>query len=165
MNFKSIDDIHAGGFDGFVEISDLQKSNCSEVPDERGVYLVLRPNRTGPKFLERSTGGRFKGKDPKVEASKLEGNWVEGTVVLYIGVGGLRAATTLRSRLRLYMQFGRGMPAAHKGGRFIWQLHNSSELLLCWKVTPRGDPGKEESRLMQEFEAVYGKLPFANLRR
>lgn len=125
----------------------------------------MRPNRTGPKFLERSTGGRFKGKDPKVEVSKLERNWVEGTVVLYIGAGGLGATTTLRSRLRLYMQFGRGMPAAHQGGRLIWQLHDSSELLVCWKVTPQDDPGIEETRLMQAFETVHGKRPFANLRR
>jgi hypothetical protein len=49
------------------------------------------------------------------------------------------------------------------GGRHIWQLANSGNLLVCWKVTLHDVLRTVEKALIEEFERVYGKLPFANL--
>jgi siroheme synthase-like protein len=165
MNFGSIDDIRQSGFKDFRAISTLQESGCCDVPDVPGVYLVLRPNTAPPDFLERSTGGHFKGKDPTVAVSRLKSKWVEDALVLYIGeAGGPSNKATLRSRLKLYMQFGQGKPVGHRGGRYIWQLRDSCDLLVCWKPTPNAVPREVEKGLIREFKAVYKKLPFANIK-
>ncbi len=164
MNFASIDDIRHGGFKGFFAISALQTSQCREVPDVPGVYFILRLNRTPPEFLSEGTGGHFKGNNPTVPVKCLESRWVENALVLYIGKAGPGRAT-LKSRLKTYVQFGQRKRVAHWGGRYIWQLHHSHDLLLCWKATADTLPRTEERRLIQEFQAVYGEPPFANLKR
>ena len=63
------------------------------------------------------------------------------------------------------MKFGRGEPVGKWGGRYIWQLGDSHNLLVCWKLTPNAIPRNMEKELLREFEAVYGKLPFANINR
>jgi hypothetical protein len=134
MNFASIDDVRHSGFDGFVTVSALQASKCCEVPKKPGVYLVLRPTVVRPAFLEASIGGFFKGKNPTVALVRLESKWVESAVVLYIGKAGPRTAT-LKSRLWQYVRFGQGQAVSHWGGRYIWQLADSCDLLVCWKIT------------------------------
>ena len=161
--FGSIDAILQSGFEGFETISALKESRCCDVPDVPGVYLVLRASKTPPEFLAESTGGHFKGKNPTVLVTQLELKWVEDALVLNIGKAGPTRRRTLKSRLAEYMRFGQGEPVGLAGGRYIWQLANSSELLVCWKATPDVDPKDEESRLITEFEAAYRKLPFANL--
>ncbi|MGB9105306.1 MAG: hypothetical protein WCC59_11145, partial [Terriglobales bacterium] len=61
-DFTSKEEIRANGFEGFVTISDLQKSNCREVPNVPGIYFVLRASTEAPKFLSENTGGHFKGR-------------------------------------------------------------------------------------------------------
>ena len=93
MEFDSIDDIKQSGFRGFVPISALQASKCRQVPDEPGVYLVLRPGKTRPAFLSQSIGGHFKGKDPTVAVARLENAWIEESPVVYIGKAGAPGST------------------------------------------------------------------------
>lgn len=163
MNFNRIEDIQQAGFSGFVAISALQTSECCEIPRLPGVYMVVRPNPVNPDFLGESTGGHFKGKNPAVAVALLKGKWVEDALVLYVGkAGGPGAIATLNSRIRLYMQFGQGKPVGHWGGRYIWQLRHSGNLLVCWKTSDAA-PRTVENGLIQEFERAYGKLPFANL--
>ncbi|MFZ3264411.1 MAG: hypothetical protein WA172_10460 [Terriglobales bacterium] len=161
VTFDSIDAIRQSGFEGFVTISALQASKCNEVPTKPGVYFILRSDTAPPDFLSESVGGHFKGKNPTVAVGELESKWVEGAVVLNIGKAGPGA--TLRSRLKQYMRFGQGEAAGHYGGRYIWQLARSVNLLVCWKPTIDDAPRTVEKALMEEFERVYGKLPFANL--
>jgi hypothetical protein len=97
------------------------------------------------------------------DAEEVESRWVENTIVLYIGKAGPEERRTLKARLNEYMQFGRGIPIGHSGGRFIWQLRGSSDLLVCWKPTPNTDPRTVEKDLIRQFEAAYKKLPFANI--
>jgi len=80
------------------------------VPANAGVYLVLRTNEGAPSFLERSPGGRFKGKDPTVATETLEHEWVTGARVVYIG-----KADHLGRRLRQFARFGAGEPVGHWG--------------------------------------------------
>jgi hypothetical protein len=77
--------------------------------------------------------------------------------VVYIG-----KAANLRRRLREFMRFGAGAPIGHWGGRLIWQLHRSSDLLIAWRETPGEVPKEVESELISDVRAAYGKPPFAN---
>jgi hypothetical protein len=159
MDFESMDDIEQQGFSGFVTVSFLRESACRQVPEVPGVYLAIRPQPQPLIFLDHSTGRHFKGRDPTVSIQELQQAWVAGAVVIYIG-----KAHVLRRRLHSYMRFGKGEPAPHWGGRYIWQLADAVGMLVCWKETPDEDPRQVEQRLIQEFRVRYGKRPFANLR-
>ena len=104
------------------------------------------------------TGGYFKGKNPNVTLSELNANWVENTKVVYIG-----KATSLKPRLKQYFSFGQGKNVGHYGGRFIWQLRYSKELIVCWKSLST-DPREYEADLIKQFVELFGKRPFANLK-
>lgn len=162
MNFGNISDLKNQGFDGFKTIEEVCADNRC-VPSAKGVYMVLTPTQM-PQFLKVGTGGFFKGKNPNVHTSELSSNWIANTIVLYIGkAGNVGGSATLRSRLNQYLRFGQGKNVGHWGGRYIWQLTNSSELLLCWR--PEIDPREAERQLLADFFSQYKKLPFANLSR
>jgi len=164
FNFESIQEIQAAGFEGFVTVADLQATSCERVPAQRGVYLFLC-KETAPEYVEESSGGHFKGRNPTVTLAVLEENWVPGALVVYIGkAGSLTGRATLKSRLRSYMKFGAGQAIGHWGGRYIWQLAAAADLVVCWKVTPDADPAQVESNLIQYFKQQYKQRPFANLR-
>lgn len=164
MYFDSIDHIRQSGFEGFETVGVLRESKCRYVSDKFGVYLVLRPNTTRPCFLDESKGGHFKGRNPTVAIKALEDKWVDDALVLNIGKAGPREKRTLKCRLTEYIQFGEGRAVGHQGGRYVWQLRNSDDLLLCWKETPNDVPRNVEKELIREFKAAYRRLPFANLR-
>ncbi len=170
MIFKSMDALEDEGFEGFKTIKELFIS-CSIVPKVKGVYLVLRDGSKEPKFVQKGVGGYFKNKDPNVPVSTLESKWVNDTVVLYIGKAGCSSrlkstAQTLNKRIKTYMRFGKGKAAAHYGGRYIWQLKDYKNLIVCWKTLPeaQSDPLALETKLLNVFYNAYGKLPFANLK-
>ncbi len=164
MDFSSIREIQQSGFQGFISVAELQKSNCEEVPSKIGVYLFIRLTLEKPNFLEESVGGWFKDRNPTVSIEELEQNWVPNTAVVYIGKAGtLTGKATLKSRLRQYMKFGQGKKIGHWGGRYIWQLEDHAALQVCWQPTPEKDPGAIESELINQFRAQFGKRPFANL--
>lgn len=165
LDFKSIDNLRRNGFSGFVSAAALRQ-DLTQIPDIRGVYMVVRKIGSQPQFRATGSGGHYKGTDPNVPIEKLRKNWVEETCVLYIGkAGDEHSQATLRSRLRQYLQFGAGKPRGHKGGRYIWQLWDAEDLLFCWKPLPSGNPPKEETALLAAFKGQYeGRLPFANLR-
>lgn len=156
MTFNDIEEIKKAGFVGFIKMGELFLDS-SILPNCNGVYLVLNHENRKGEFLTTGSGGHFKGKDPNVSLSVLKANWVENTKVVYIG-----KATSLRSRLRQYFNFGQGRNIGHYGGRFIWQIKYSNELIICWKAITT-DPRKFEANLIKEFVAVYGSRPFANL--
>ncbi|WP_157439557.1 hypothetical protein [Aeromicrobium sp. Root344] len=147
--------LQAAGFEGFVPLLTL---NLPEVPDEPGVYCVVRPDSDAVQFLEESVAGWWKDRDPSVTAQVLEEAWIEGPAVVYIG----KASASLRQRLRPYRRIGEGYKAAHWGGRYIWQLADHRSLLVCWR-TEADDAAVVESRLIAEFRTAYGDRPFANL--
>ena len=132
MKFNTIDDLKAAGFEGFIPVAQLQ-TDSTAIPRTAGVYMVVYTGENMPEFLSRGTGGFFKGKDPNVSITELGTNWVKNTCVVYIG----KAGTTLRKRLNQYLKFGNGQNIGHWGGRYIWQIKNSGNLLLCWKPTRR----------------------------
>lgn len=149
--------LRLAGFVGFVPLLTL---DLGGVPDEPGVYCVVRPESSKPEFLERSVAGWWKDKDPSVSGEVLTKAWVDGTAVIYIG----KASTSLRRRLRPYRRHGEGRKAAHWGGRYVWQLADHAELLICWRPETE-DPDAIESELIESFRVRFGLRPFANLRK
>lgn len=161
MNFSSRESLRRYGFRGFIKVADLYESNCVDVPQQRGVYVVLRESPVEPEFLPVSPAGCFRGQDPTAPVDTLREKWVPVAKVLYIG-----KSMYLRKRVRMYIRFGYGAPITKWGGRYIWQLADSRDLLICWKILDDNDnPATEETRLISKFEQQYRKLPFANLRR
>ncbi|HQQ94653.1 MAG TPA: hypothetical protein PLQ93_08875 [Bacteroidia bacterium] len=157
MDFNNINDIQKAGFTGFKKVGDLFLDS-SMLPDSNGVYLVLNADNKPGDFLTVGSGGHFKGKDPNVSINELKANWVDNTKVVYIG-----KATSLKIRLRQYFGFGQGKNIGHYGGRLIWQLKYSKDLIVCWKAL-NTDPREYEADLIRQFVSIYGYRPFANLK-
>lgn len=149
------------GYAGFVSFTELRNGALTHVPREPGAYVVMVAD-VAPQFSQESRGGDFKGKDPTVDTEILRSNWVEGAVVVYVG-----KAEDLKRRLNEFCRFGSGVPIGHWGGRYVWQVADSDEWLVCWKSCDEGEIALEaEAALLREFaDAHGGRLPFANLRR
>lgn len=157
MTYNDLDEIKKAGFKGFKKMSELFLDS-SMLPDNKGVYLVLNIDNRPEKFLMTGSGGYFKGKNPNVSLAELKSNWVDNTKVVYIG-----KATSLKSRLRQYFGFGQGKNIGHYGGRLIWQITYSKNLVVCWKSLET-DPSEYETDLIRQFVLIYGCRPFANLK-
>lgn len=166
MNYNDINELKRNGFEGFKTIKSLME-NDSCIPVEKGIYLIIYNKELTPSFLPTGSGGHFKGKNPNVPIELLKKKWVNNTKVIYIGkAGNITGSATLRSRLRQYLKFGQDENVGHWGGRFIWQLEESRELLICWKVLPNKDPREEEKKQIHDFMQQHEKkLPFANLKQ
>lgn len=163
MNFNNRKEIEKYGFSGFKSVKELWEDK-NFIPKERGVYLVIDPNFKKPEFLKKGVGGFFKGKNPNVSLDELKSNVVATSKVIYIGkAGSLTGKATLYSRLDQYLKFGQTKNVGHWGGRYIWQLKNHSDLIFCWKPTPKDDPREIEKELLNLFVSIYNKRPFANL--
>ncbi len=156
------DGLEAEGFRGFVPFAALPGAG---VPVGAGVYVVYRASNEPPRFLERSPGGHFKGKDPTVPVAVLQAAWVDGARVVNIGKAALGKSGRrgLSKRLDEYRRFGTGEPVAHRGGRYIWQLDDSAALLVTWRETPGQNPRAVEKAYIADFRLHFGKRPFANL--
>jgi hypothetical protein len=148
FDFNDIKAIEELGFLGFIKLGDLF-DNSSIIPDIKGIYMILYNDNNTPEFLITGTGGHFKGKNPNISMQALKHNWIEDTKVVYIGkAGGDDSKATLWSRLTQYFRFGQGKNVGHWGGRLIWQIKNSKELLVCWKPLPNADPRDAEAELI-----------------
>lgn len=165
MDFEQVNRLTGLGFSGGICISDLQFS-CDQVPTEQGLYLVVRKSNHPVQFLQASTGGYLKNKNPSVAISVLESRWLASPKVLYIGkAGGDTLQTTIKDRLHSFIKFGLGRRYSHWGGRYIWQLADAKDLVVYWKPTQPEEPRQVEKALLCEFVEKYGQLPFANLNK
>lgn len=157
MTFNDIEELKKDGFTGFKKMSELFLDS-SMIPVNKGVYFVLNIDNKTSSFLTTGTGGHFKGKNPNISMVDLQSNWVENTKVIYIG-----KATSLKSRLRQYFSFGQGKNIGHYGGRLIWQIAYSKDLVVCWKALEAEDPRGYEAELIKLFVLKFSRRPFANL--
>ena len=141
-----------------MTFSALRPGGPGTVDSEGGTYVVLRVTGDPPAFLHISPAGHFKGVDPTVSPGQMLANWVNGSRVLYIG-----KADHLDVRLRCMAAFGAGKRVAHWGGRLLWQLKESADLLVAWRPARAGfTPKTDEHDMIERFRLAYGKPPFAN---
>lgn len=160
---KEIEDLKGNGFVGFVKVSEL-RGNTRVIPDEPGVYVVIRDSVDAPEFLAVGTGGCYKGKNPNVSVDILERKYVPDSRIIYVGKASLRKSYKgLRWRIRELLRFGTGCKG-HWGGRYLWQLADSTDLLVAWRTTPMDTPRDVEKTMLATFIGRHGRLPFANLR-
>ena len=154
----------AGGFEGFTPFAELEDV---DLPRDPGIYAVFRPVGGLPAFLRQEHRGPLRG-DPTVAVELLQ---VRGSP--QHGGGLYRQGRRAEGPHRRYAQkvdrapdYGRGDPKArHSGGRYLWQLPDSQSLVVAWKPTPGGRAREVERELIADFEARFGKLPFANINR
>lgn len=163
MDFSSIGSLCKEGFKGFIPFSKVEDRK-KEILELQGVYLIVSPPGFKMRFLKTRPGGFYTNKYPNFLPNNLAANWVENAIVLYIGKsGGKLIKATLPKRIISYRKFGTGKSSRHRGGRIIWQLQDSEQLLLCWKSSMK-DPSKVKTDLIASFRETYGARPFANLR-
>ena len=151
-------DLKREKFHGFVAVRRLSGQSLENVPEQCGVYAVLRTRTGKPSFRSINPGGWFKSKDPTVRIRRLRDRWVPSTQVLYFGKGN-----GLRKRIRDLIRFSEGRPVGHWGGRLLWQVAGSQDFLVAWKSTPGREPFDVEGELMEWFRRRFGCLPFANI--
>lgn len=170
MNFNNLNEIKKAGFTGYKTVKELF-ADYSCIDKVKGIYLVLYLQNKPPEFLIVGSGPALykKKTNPNVSLEELKSNWVEDAIVINIGKAGgkndkgIETKETLRRRLRTYVRFGNGKDVTHYGGRYIWQLKNSGDLIICWKQLPKGEPRAEEKKLIADFKLKFKKRPFANL--
>jgi hypothetical protein len=151
--------LQAEGFSGFVSFDQLQSGELERVPQGAGIYVVVREDRSRPTFMQSSSGGHFKGRDPTELVEVLDAKWVDGAAIVYVGKGD-----SLRRRLKQYCAFGAGRPVGHWGGRYIWQLADDDALVVGWRACDAGETAAEaEAALVRRFKEAFGRLPFANI--
>lgn len=152
------------GFEGFAPFQDLL---LSKVPAGPGIYTVLRSAGQGHEALDSSIGGHFNGKNPTADPRTLHLRLNLPTALLYVGKvdSGSRGVRGLRARITELARFGNGEPVGHWGGRYLWQLSNSPALRIGWLPVDGTTAREAESGYFEEFLALHGQLPFANLRR
>lgn len=156
--------LNASGFQGFCSIGALRSDRCAAVPKASGVYVLRYRGASDPEFLERGSGGHFKGKEPNMPVTYLANRWNPRSAVVYIGkAGGPASTSTLCKRLDDYIRFGGGAAIGHWGGRLIWQLRDPEVLEVSWRTFP--DAAALETELLALHFTEFGTLPFANLRR
>ncbi len=153
----SLEDLRSAGFSGFESVKSLRESRLAAVPESAGMYLILCLTQR-PVSLQPGPAGWYKGRDPTVPESFLREERVQGARVVYV----VKASTCLPSRLGAYLSRGAGRRAAHWDGRFVWQVAESSSLLVAWRVELRRSPREVERELILQSEARHGRRPFAN---
>ena len=160
------EEVDSLGIDKMTYVKNLKKS-CDCISEKPGVYFVIGNYADTPEFLVKGSGPEFYVKEGVVKAlnypvEKLERNWVDDTWIMYIG----KTDGSLRDRLSDYVRFGMGEEVAHRGGRAIWQLPDSDNLVIGWKVIEGpGNAAQKEKDLLEEFKIRHtGHLPFANWR-
>ncbi len=134
----------------------------NNLPQQKGVYAVTREEDIEPIFLEVGTGGFFKNENPNVTINELKEKWIKSNkTIMYIGKAGSDDAkktngSVIKKRVKAYMRFGNQKKSPHRGGKYIWQLENSGELIVWYFVCD--NPEVTEGRLIKKYK------PFANLK-
>src|SRR5436190_2859105 len=77
--------LEAEGFEGFFTVGQLYAEGCEGLPDEPGVYAIVRESLDRPEFLTRSVAPVYRHEDPTRPVDELQQRWVPGAQVLYFG--------------------------------------------------------------------------------
>jgi hypothetical protein len=147
---------------GFLGWKPFGALTAGDLPPRHGVYVVAREEDSRPEFLEESVGGPHKRRALTVGVPVLQRAWRDDAEIVYVGKAGGRLG--LQDRLWAYARQGRGRSAGHAGGRFVWQLPSSDQLLVGWRETGAIDVGDVEEALLALHIDRFGRRPFANMK-
>jgi len=139
------------GFTGFVPLVGMDRSL---LPRRHGVYVVLYESDERPAFLASNVITKRMPYDPV----HLEGKWLMGASVVYIGKAEGREG--LHTRVGAFSRQAEN----HSGGRALWQLDIAGDLLVAWLETSGKSALAVEKSYLQAFKAEHGSYPFANRR-
>jgi len=156
-----LDGIDMARFTNAGTVADLYVNRCADIPQVAGVYVVVRPAGLEASLDARSSGGRYKERDPSYSEDVVAANWVDGACVLYVGMTASKKG--LRDRVRKLTDFGQGKAVPHRGGRLLWHLTSATGLEVWWSECDRSLAQSAESELIDAFRSVHGVRPFANM--
>lgn len=154
--YQNVEQLKAAGYMGFEPLGRLMRENI--LPDVPGVFVVVRPDMSGSRFIDIGSAPKYKGQDPNVSIVSLLVRWIKDAQTVYIG----KAGKSLHNSVMQLMEFGSGVAVDHWDGRFLWQITNIRSYLLAWRPLPKADVDAEQQKAFEEFRQLYGKLPFAN---
>ena len=139
------------GFVGFVPLIGMDRT---QLPRRHGVYVVVHQLDQEPEFLDSNVIDKW----PPYQSAHLRERWLTDAPVVYIGKA--------EGKVGLHLRVGAFSRQAtnHSGGRSLWQLEKSQDLLVAWLETPGESALAVEQRYLQAFKAEYGSYPFANRR-
>ncbi len=143
--------LEAIGFEGFLTFVGM---DVTLLPPRRGIYAILRPSASEPEFLNVNPIKRRPPYTPQV----LEGAWIAGAPIVYIGKAEPLRNPGLRGRLAPFSK----KSSSHTGGRSIWQLADADDLVVAWLETPDMPAHEAETIYISEFKRIHGSRPFAN---
>src|SRR5205085_12113439 len=155
--------LEGAGFTGFRTVGQLHADRCEEIPNECGVYAIVRETADAPEFT-RSSAPVWRRMDPGVAVDELEKHWVPNVELVYLGLAsGTGVRSKLKQRVKRMLRFGHGKVVAHWGGRFVWQLRDRTALRVAWKPASLEDAARLDAELREQFVRRHGRLPFANV--
>ncbi|MDD2476938.1 MAG: hypothetical protein PHI32_13645 [Dysgonamonadaceae bacterium] len=148
-------------FLNFYTFENLWLNGFRSIPNEKGIYIVMVPEQFDVQFLENTTAiTTHNGKNLLYPACDLRTKYNSSDrKILYVGKAG-GENNKLRQRIRQYVKYGYGEANNHRGGRAIWQIKNSEQLLIGYHICEK--PRDEESILLAEYYSKYGTFPVAN---
>jgi hypothetical protein len=91
----------------------------------------------------------------------LRDRWIDGSPVVYLGETG-----DLHKRLKQRLAFGAGRAVGAWGGRALWQIPFSEDLVFAWRATDSKQAAVALERdLLAAFQQMNdGHRPFGNRR-
>lgn len=137
-----------------------KKIVLNEVPDKKGIYFVIYKDCNQLKI------------DQDCFISKKAGYPTNADKTRYTKVFKAEPKKGLKQRVEQYLQIGKSGHGNHNGGKAIWQIDNTDNLLvLCYITEDDLNNTKKhicssmiESELLKQFKRNYGTYPLANWR-
>ena len=150
-----------------------------------GIYFVVGKVKDINKNLEENSHGatnKIKKKDKTInkllKGEKLkqfqdkldylkEKSKSNDDIILYIGKATRKNSDGLYKRINEYIKWGYGEGQIHAGGRAIWQIPKSKEILkFYWiRLASLQESKDMEAKLIKKYEEKFGNIPFANMKR
>ena len=118
-----------------VTLKQLIQTDCSNIPEDPGVYWVLSPEGFRIRFHQRPYHPRAKLYPVEKLQRKLKSCNEQN--ILYIGKA--QGKKGLRQRIRQYLNYGKGKNNIHQGGRAIWQISDPASLHLGYEVCTQAE--------------------------
>lgn len=151
-------------------IEELRKSNYEQIKklDSNIVYFVEVPDDFNVEFLNITTGPKITNswkKDKSLHKDPLYYDLSErfnlsDRKILYIGKGEQKNNKGYKRFIK-YLEYGKGLPKPHDGGRSIWQIKNNHKLKIFF--VPCQNATFYENQLIEQYKRENnGYKPLAN---